>query len=51
MYSSVLPVLGSEAREIEIIVSLDLKHWKNVGLLRVREEYEKNDISVAGVFT
>ena len=32
MYSSILPVPGSEAREIEITESHDLIHWKNVGV-------------------
>lgn len=49
MYSSVLPVKGSEAREIEITASKDLVHWKNVGFLRIQEEYEKNGISAPGV--
>ena len=45
MYSSILPVRGSEAREIEITESHDLVHWKNVGVIRVQEPYEKNGIS------
>lgn len=45
MYSSILPVPGSEAREIEITESQDLIHWKNVGVIRVQEPYEKNGIS------
>jgi predicted GH43/DUF377 family glycosyl hydrolase len=45
MYSSILPVPGSEAREIEITESRDLIHWKNVGYVRVQEPYEKNGIS------
>ncbi|MEI8288688.1 MAG: glycoside hydrolase N-terminal domain-containing protein [Verrucomicrobiota bacterium] len=45
MYSSILPVPGSEAREIEITESRDLIHWKNVGMIRVQEPYEKNGIS------
>jgi len=49
MYSSVLPVRGSEAREIEITESSDLIHWKNIGLMRIQEEYEKNGISAPGV--
>ncbi len=49
MYSSVLPVLGSKAREIEITESHDLIHWKNVGMMRIQEEYEKNGISAPGV--
>lgn len=49
MYSSVLPVLGSNAREIEITESRDLKHWKNVGFMLIQEEYEKNGISAPGV--
>ena len=45
MYSSILPVKGSDAREIEITESGDLVQWKNVGVIRVREPYEKNGIS------
>jgi beta-xylosidase len=45
MYSSILPVAGSQAREIEITESRDLVHWKNVGVVRVQEPYEKNGIS------
>jgi hypothetical protein len=45
MYSSILPVSGSEAREIEITESRDLIHWQNVGVIRVQEPYEKNGIS------
>jgi predicted GH43/DUF377 family glycosyl hydrolase len=45
MYSSVLPVIGSEAREIEITESYDLKHWRNVGFLNIQEPYERNGIS------
>ena len=45
MYSSILPVPGSEAREIEITESHDLIHWKNVGVIRVQEAYETNGIS------
>lgn len=45
MYSSILPVLGSEAREIEITESRDLIHWKNVGYIHVQAPYEKNGIS------
>ncbi len=45
MYSSILPVPGSEAREIEVTESHDLIHWKNVGVIRVQEPYEKNGIS------
>ena len=35
-------VKGSDAREIEVTESHDLIHWKNVGLIRVQEAYEKN---------
>ena len=45
MYSSVLPVKGSNSREIEITESKDLINWKNVGYLNIKEEYEKNGIS------
>ncbi len=45
MYSSVLPVKGSDAREIEITESKDLINWKNVGYLNIKEDYEKNGIS------
>jgi hypothetical protein len=45
MYSSILPVPGSDAREIEITESHNLIHWKNVGYIRVQEPYEKNGIS------
>jgi hypothetical protein len=45
MYSSVLPVKGSQSREIEITESFDLIHWKNVGFLNIQEPYEKNGIS------
>ena len=45
MYSSVLPVKGSQSREIEITESFDLIHWKNVGFLTIQEPYEKNGIS------
>ena len=45
MYSSVLPVKGSDAREIEITESTDLVNWKNVGYLNIKEEYEKKGIS------
>jgi predicted GH43/DUF377 family glycosyl hydrolase len=49
MYTSVLPVKGSNSREIEITESQDLIHWKNVGLISIEEEYEKNGISAPGV--
>jgi predicted GH43/DUF377 family glycosyl hydrolase len=49
MYTSVLPVEGSKAREIEITESQDLIHWKNVGMMRIEEAYEKNGISAPGV--
>jgi predicted GH43/DUF377 family glycosyl hydrolase len=49
MYTSVLPVKGSKAREIEITESQDLIHWKNVGMMRIEEAYEKNGISAPGV--
>lgn len=45
MYSSVLPVKGSAAREIEITESHDLIHWKKVGLISAQEPYEKVGIS------
>ena len=45
MYSSILPVKGSDAREIEITESKDLINWKNVGYLKIKEPYEKNGIS------
>lgn len=45
MYSSILPAEGSRAREIEITESHDLINWKNVGVLKIEEEYEKNGIS------
>ncbi|MEI7730490.1 MAG: family 43 glycosylhydrolase [Verrucomicrobiota bacterium] len=45
MYSSILPVPGSDARESEITESRDLIHWKNVGVIRVQEPYERNGIS------
>jgi beta-1,2-mannobiose phosphorylase / 1,2-beta-oligomannan phosphorylase len=45
MYSSILPVPGSETREIEITESRDLIQWQNVGVIRVQEPYEKNGIS------
>ena len=45
MYSSILPVKGSDAREIEITESKDLINWKNVGYLKIQEPYEKNGIS------
>jgi predicted GH43/DUF377 family glycosyl hydrolase len=45
MYSSILPVKDSDAREIEVTESHDLVHWKNVGVIRVQEPYEKNGIS------
>jgi predicted GH43/DUF377 family glycosyl hydrolase len=49
MYTSVLPVEGSNSREIEITESQDLIHWKNVGMMRIEEAYEKNGISAPGV--
>ena len=49
MYTSVLPVEGSNSREIEITESQDLIHWKNVGLISIEESYEKNGISAPGV--
>jgi alpha-L-fucosidase 2 len=49
MYSSVLPEKGSDAREIEITESTDLIHWKNVGIMHIEKDYEKNGISAPGV--
>jgi hypothetical protein len=49
MYSSVLPIRGSDSREIEITESNDLINWKNVGMMRITEVYEKNGISAPGV--
>ena len=49
MYTSVLPVEGSKAREIEITESQDLIHWQNVGMLGIEETYEENGISAPGV--
>ena len=49
MYTSVLPVEGSKAREIEITESQDLIHWQNVGMLSIEETYEENGISAPGV--
>jgi predicted GH43/DUF377 family glycosyl hydrolase len=49
MYSSLLPIRGSDSREIEITESNDLIHWKNVGMMRITEAYEKNGISAPGV--
>jgi hypothetical protein len=45
MYSSILPVRGSDAREIEVTESRDLIQWQNVGVIRVQEPYERNGIS------
>ena len=45
MYSSVLPVRGSDAREMEVTESHDLINWKNVGYIRIEEPYEKKGIS------
>ncbi len=45
MYSSILPVQGSDAREIEITESHDLINWRNVGYMLMEETYEKNGIS------
>jgi len=49
MYSSVLPIRGSDSREIEITESNDLINWKNVGMMHITEAYEKNGISAPGV--
>jgi predicted GH43/DUF377 family glycosyl hydrolase len=45
MYSSILPIKGSDSREIEITESKDLINWRNVGYLNIQEEYEKKGIS------
>lgn len=45
MYSSILPLPGSHAREIEVTESADLVHWTKAAIIGVEAPYEKNGIS------